>query len=409
MKQLLQLAGLLIILLTFSCQTEKHIITLQNPLGIERTDEPVMVKRTDIERVLGEIPEDKTIVVLENDTPIPLQLDDMNQDGEWDEAFLLLSFEPNEKKELIIDFTDSLSRSEKIRTNIRFASSTPPYPELTDVQRLKTIESPISAAAFQMEGPSWENDKVAFRNYFDARNGMDIYGKRVPEMILDGVGINGQKYHELDDWGMDILKVGNSLGAGSIALKIGEKIYRVDSAQDAGIQIISEGPLRSVFVLYFKGWQAAGNSYDIDHRISIWGGARCYKSEVTISGLHGEESLVTGIVNMHSDSLYTLNNDSDYAAIFTHDNQAFDGEKLGMGIVYHSVQALGTVKAPEEGDGIVQTYMLELKAENEVPVPFYFYVGWELENIDFKEVEAFEGFLKGELQLLDNPVSVGIE
>lgn len=46
------------------------------------------------------------------------------------------------------------------------------------------------------EGLAWENDKVAFRQYFDLRNTKDIYGKTVPGMVMDTVGTNPKNsYH----------------------------------------------------------------------------------------------------------------------------------------------------------------------------------------------------------------------
>ncbi|NJK87260.1 MAG: DUF4861 domain-containing protein [Bacteroidales bacterium] len=152
-----------------------------------------------------------------------------------------------------------------------------------------------------MEGPVWENDKIAFRNYFDARNGMDIFGKRVSDMCMDSVGLHGS-YHELDNWGMDILKVGNSLGAGSIGLLKNDSLYRLGLTENAIYELVSEGPIRSVFRLIFSGWETDQTVYSVVHEISIWGGANFYKSDVTISGLKGGENLITGIVNMQTDT-----------------------------------------------------------------------------------------------------------
>jgi hypothetical protein len=40
-------------------------------------------------------------------------------------------------------------------------------------------------------------------------------------MVLDEVGADTSKnYHQQADWGMDVLKVGASLGAGSLALYV---------------------------------------------------------------------------------------------------------------------------------------------------------------------------------------------
>ena len=103
---------------------------------------------------------------------------------------------------------------------------------------------------YQMEGPAWETDLVGFRNYLDQRNGMDIFGKLTGEMVLDSVGVAGrQSYHDPDDWGMDVLKVGTSLGAGSIGYMYSDSIYRVGDSGSGTYELLMEGSQRSRFLL----------------------------------------------------------------------------------------------------------------------------------------------------------------
>src|SRR6478609_3249302 len=67
------------------------------------------------------------------------------------------------------------------------------------------------------EGPGWESDKVGYRFYLDQRNAVDVFGKKVPEVVLQKAGLDGfDSYHEMQPWGMDVLKVAKSLGVGTI-------------------------------------------------------------------------------------------------------------------------------------------------------------------------------------------------
>ncbi len=118
---------------------------------------------------------------------------------------------------------------------------------------------------------------------------------------------------------MDILKVGNSLGAGAIALKKKGRLYRLDFPEEGTYKMIVNGPLRSIFELGYNNWKMNGHSYNIIHRISIWGGAQFYKSEVTVSGFTGDETLVTGIVK-HCDSLIVRMPNAQYTLLATHFN-----------------------------------------------------------------------------------------
>ena len=78
------------------------------------------------------------------------------------------------------------------------------------------------------EGPGWESDQIAYRSYLDNRNAIDVFAKCKNGLFLASIGVeNFEDYHHLAPWGMDNLKVGKSLGLGSIAFWNGEKAERV--------------------------------------------------------------------------------------------------------------------------------------------------------------------------------------
>ncbi len=373
-----------------------------------RVDEQIVISRQNLTSLVKELPENMVpILKNESDQLIPSQVDDLDNDGKWDELFFLATADPNSKSKIIVEFVEPEKvPSYEVRSNIRFADMAPEHNELTNAPRLKSTDSPNSQKYFQMEGPAWENDKVGFRNYYDARNGMDIFGKRTPEMVLDKVGLIAHSYHKLSDWGMDILKVGNSLGSGAIAMKMNDAIYRLDLPETGSIEIVADGPLRSIFRMKYDNWVVEENSYDVIHEISIWGGANFYKSSVTIKGLVGGESLISGIVNIDSDSLIFVEPNEHYVYAATHDNQAYDGEKLGLGILLKKADFIRTITAPDKGEGIVQTYMVEMKIEDSAPVDFYFYAGWELQDEKFKDAGNFINLLARDANQLNNPLQV---
>ena len=282
----------------------------------------------------------------------------------------------------------------------------PPYEQITSAERLRSRDTESSSAAFFMEGPVWENDMVAFRNYFDARNGMDIFGKKVTRMVFGDTSLVHQDYHQMQDWGMDILKVANSLGAGAIGMWLNNKSWRIDSAEKSTYRLVSDGPLRAVLQFRFEGWKAEGRSYTVLHQVSIWGGSPCYQSQVTVSGLQGDEELLTGIVNLHSDSLMLEKVNESVVIAATHDKQGFLGENLGMGILLNSPDYHGYITAPEEGEGINQTYMLRIKPIENVPVNFRFYSGWEYQDPAFADRDNFMEMLKSEAAKMASPLRI---
>ena len=396
------IAGLL-----FSCSGNRTVtLTIENPAGMNRPDEAVVIRRAFLDSLAGGIPAGK--VPLLKDAAgevIPSQADDLDKDGTWDELFLLVDLAPREVKTLKVGFVlPEEMPSFTQRANIRFANY-PEHKELDHAKRLRSTDSPSTQHAFQMEGPAWENDKVGFRNYYDARNGIDIFGKRVPRMVLDSVGLIPHSYHVLKEWGMDILKVGNSLGAGAIALMVNDSVWRVDLPREGTYERVADGPLRAIFRLGYYGWKAGGNVYDIVDEISIRGGTHFYRSSITVKGLTGSESLITGIVR-HCDSLYTGEPNDRYVFFATHCNQAYEGEKLGMAILVRSDELIATINAPLEGKGIVNTYMVNLKLHKDRPTSYCFYSGWEKQDPRFADPEFFKKVIDDDAQRMAHPVII---
>ena len=282
-------------------------------------------------------------------------------------------------------------------TNIRFAKKKPSLHEVSSLERLPGVDTKLTSPELQMEGPTWENERVAFRNYFDQRNGMDIFGKRVQRMVLDQVGAPGEpSYHDLQEWGQDILKVGNSLGAGAIALQIGDSLYRIAPGSNGTSSILYEGPLQSSVRLEFADWKVSDRVYHVTHDITIQSGTRYYVSSVKVDGLIGDENLVAGIVNMDSDSLYSFSGQSE-VAFGTFDDQAHSGEKLGMAIALNKQDLIQSFATPDSGAGITQTYGVSMKIKNAAPVNFRFYACWEYEDKAFSSYEGFANFIQADL------------
>ena len=379
-------------------------LQMTNPYDKAVEGKTIVVDRSEVEKLLGgKINENKGVVVSNaQGKTLASQCDDLNGDGKWDEIVFISNFEANASQSFYFSEVDSSEMPDfAVRTNVHFAQKNPPYEPAASLPRLKSVDSRSISAVLQMEGPAWENDVVGFRNYYDARNGMDIFGKRTSEMVLNKAGIEGQNYHELDDWGMDILKVGNSLGAGAIAIGIDDEIYRVGPSDEAGFRLLTEGPVRSVFELWFKGVPAGDRSYDIVHRISICAGDHFYRSSVKVDGLHGDEMLYTGIVDMHELPQFEMNYaESKISA--TLGAQGFMDEMLGLGVLIPENEFVRYVEAPKRGDGVTITHLAAIQLNENTASNYAFFAGWVFQDENFANEEYFKSMLeKAAVKLAD--------
>ena len=404
---------LIVAMLAASCTQDPGLqLTVSNPLPLQRNDASVLISRDAISQHM-DLPAGQLPILLDVDgDPLPCQVDDLDTDGTWDELFVLIDLGPYESKNLTVTFIIADAYPDiKARTNVRLGSNVPGYPELTLAERLEGVSyhnySGRTGAAFQMEGPAWETDLVGFRNYLDQRNGMDIFGKLTREMVLDSVGVAGrQSYHEPDEWGMDVLKVGTSLGAGAIGYMYEDSIYRVGDNGSGSYELLMEGSQRSLLNLSYESWMVDNAPIQVDHQIEVVGGMRCYNSSVTYNGTADHLDLVPGIVNMKSNELHVLNLNDLYTALITHDAQAEDTTLLAMALMVPSGLLKEHGETRNSGDGVTETYYARLAAAPGEPVPYRFYALWEKEDSRWASLDEVKTYLKVEADRWANPVEV---
>jgi len=404
MKLKILSVAVIALLLVVSCSNNSEIlIEVINFSDQQRNDATIMLNRGEIAN-MTEIP-DGLLPFLQSrkGENLPCQVDDVNGDGVWDELYAPIDMEPKKQKTVILDFINPDDYPEfKTRTNLHLGdASKPTYPELASANRLEGVSyenySNVTSAAYQMEGVAWENDKVGFRNYMDQRNGMDIFGKRTEKMVLDNVGIaGGPSYHEPDSWGMDILKVGTSLGAGGIGYMYNDSIYRVGDNGSGTYEVVFEGSQRSRFNFSYNNWSVDGNPVNVTQQIEISAGKHYYQSVVSYTGSELDLELVVGIVNMKSEEVHVLALGDHHTALLTHDLQSEDTTLLAMALMVPNQYLIRHGESKEQGEGITQTYYVVLEANEGDPVPYRFYSLWEMEDIRWSSLDEVKAFLEEE-------------
>jgi hypothetical protein len=396
---------ILVLLLACSCESGPEIpLQVSNVSEHPRSDATLLLSRGEISRWI-EIPSDLLPVMKDlSGEYIPCQVDDIDGDGQWDELFGLTDLGPSTSTTVVIAFlSPELYPTFPTRTNLHLGDAKNGYRELSVADRLEGVSyhnyANLTGTIFQMEGPAWENDKVGFRNYLDQRNGMDIFGKTSSEMVLSQVGIEGApSYHEPGEWGMDVLKVGTSLGAGGIGYMYHDSIYRVGDNGSGRYEVEFQGPERSRFKLTYSNWKLQDLSLEVTHHIEIVAGRHYYQSTVVYQGTGDSLLLVPGIVNMKSEDLHVWKLDEQYTALLTHDRQAEDSSYLAMALMVPSSYLKSTGQTRDEGEGIIQTYYAALESCPKEQLTFRFYALWEGEDPAWSSLENIKDYLQKEAE-----------
>lgn len=355
-------------------------------------------------------PEDN-FTISDGDLFLPYQISKCSSGGL--SAGLVIDLNPNEEKILLVTYDPGVRKSRfKTRTYAELAMKSGDVyydgkfrgTSFTNMTKIKVPAIHTDHdALFKYEGPGWESEKVGYRFYLDWRNATDIFGKKKDTLILAEVGIHDtsakdDSYHQMQDWGMDIFKVGNSLGIGSTGMMIDGKVIMISETDSIYCEINENGPVRSAVKTTYFGWKAGEKKYDIESELSITAGSRLTKNRIKISG--DSPNIVTGLAK-YPGTLYfesEMNGEWSYIALYGNQTLVSDNDKLGIAVFYRTKE----LKELTE-DSLSHIIVLE---PDDNKTEFYFCAAWEQEQDGIKNLEEFKNYLMEVQSLLNNPLTV---
>ncbi|MFQ6601382.1 DUF4861 domain-containing protein [Flavobacterium sp. C3NV] len=415
------------VLIFANCNAQKksngNTIVLKNTSNIEVPQKAISIKRNQLSlnNPTGTYP----ILIYKNDT-IPAQVNDLDGDGKWDELFIVTDFSPKEVKTATLNWSDTDPKF-PIKTSARFgkreAKNLPVHPATDEVLMANQVHKKLGYQKYQTDGPSWENDKVGFRHYLDGRNSKDVFGKKIPAITPEDVGINSKgavedNYHVMYDWGRDIFPVGNSAGLGGFALLIDNKINRlgiigsdtINNIEKTTFKIVSEGPVNSVLSYNYQNWEASGNKYQAQETTSIWPGMYGYKNTISVNGLKGKETLVIAYSNLNNQNPLQVINAGDFVCFIMHDKLTYERQWiLGTAVIVPKALYKGYIEAPKTGK-LTDSYLIKLSAKNNQQVSYYPIAGWELSaDSNFKDSAYFTNYVTTLAKQLSAKIKVEVK
>ncbi len=408
---------LLLILFIFNCvgrvgeiekeYPESFTITVKNPTEMDRTDELITMDINDIQLKYANF-NANACVVIHNGSELASQAVDDNGDGAPDYLVYLLNLKAGETKRLTIRYSiqDKESREYKKRTQAelsvkvggKFEDRKYIGGQFQNINFLRVPPEHTDHSFYiRYEGPGWESDKVGYRFYLDCRNAIDVFGKKVPEMVLHDVGQDGfDSYHEMSDWGMDILKVGDALGIGAVGMWYNGKVERVSKTDSVTCRIISNGSVHSQIRTKYFGWKVGKEKYDLQSDLSIHAGTRLTEHVVKISG--NPLNLCTGIVK-HEEGLFIKSPDDDLAwsYVATYGKQSLADDNLGLAVLFKKVDLIEVSE-----DSFNHVVVLQ-PADGHLT---YFFLGaWEKEPGGIQTRDEFQQYL----ELVRNELAMPLE
>ena len=250
------------------------------------------------------------------------------------------------------------------------------------------------------EGPGWESDLVGYRFYLDWRNGIDVFGKKVKTPVLQDVGQDGfDSYHEPSDWGMDVLKVGKTLGLGSIATFENGKARRVDVTDSLYAEITNNGPVYSSVFTRYSGWDLPTGKTDILSNISIHSGSRM--SRMDLESTNTIDNFATGLIKDSKAVVLKSDSSLSYSYLATYGPQSLAEDNLGIAVIYPTSQL-----TQDTEDELSHILVFD---SNSKKLSYYFLAAWQQEPGGITSQEEFKKYLDEEILKLSNPLKISVK
>lgn len=385
--------------------SESVSVQVRNPLQTERKDVLVSIKANQLTNI-GFNPD--AFVVMDGDKELVSQYNKTDED-EQGIVFMIDVLKANEKKTITIYYnkTGKIARNYTKRTQAelshkvggRFENREYIGGEFKNVDYLRVPPEHKDHSWFiRYEGPGWESDKVGYRFYLDQRNATDVFGKVKPEMALQKTGLDGfDSYHNMQDWGMDVMKVGKSVGVGSIATLYNKAALRVEKTDSVDCSITENGAIYASILTRYFGWQVGEKKHDVSSRLSIHAGSRLSRELLTVS--NDINNITTGITKDKASKVITdKGNKEQWAYVATYGKQSLNSDNLGLAVFFNPE----TINEFTEDEF---SHLVSLKTDNG-NVAYYFLATWEKEPNGITNEEAFRTYIAQVATALANPVQV---
>ena len=323
----------------FSAATAQTTVTFQvsNPSKAPRTDVPVIIP---LEAGWGPV---ATAIVTDGQKEIPCQLDDLDQDGTFDELCFLADLKSKENATYQVTFApegeprtyparvyaEMLIRNDKVKEKNKHNNFIESITARGDCANSYNIQ--------HHHGVDFESELNGIRIYFDQRQTIDLYGKYQKRLELEATQFYTSKEQKAEGYGDDVLWVGNTFGLGAFRGWDGQQPTMIAPVRSRTQRVISYGPLRTIVEVFDRGWKADKDkaALNMTIRYTQYAGHRDTDVDVIFDKNVAGYTFSTGIINVKDSEEFS--DKKGLRACWgcdwpSSDHENFKPETVGLGI-----------------------------------------------------------------------------
>lgn len=305
----------------FAAFEKRFLIELTNPLKTPLANHPIVLDIGEITKAVPDFnPLNCALVSREADHVMPHQADDLNGDQKPDELACVVSLPPGPTA-IVCYYSPSGTRtmSFPVKTHARLAWEA------------------------QNANIGWESNCASYRLYYGQIEG---FGKLYDYLILPVLTAN-YTYHNMTEWGMDILHVGDASGLGGISLWEGEKrvpAMNIGGKGDVKIdrKVLATGPVRGLARVDLSNIRSAQGEHTMTLILSAFADNFFSRQDITVStNVSQEVTYSPGIEKLAGDT-FTWDKAKGFLAVW------------GTGVEGAGDIGLGLMFSPQEYAGFAE-------------------------------------------------------
>ena len=408
-KHLLTISAVLAAVVAAQAADKTLTVTVTNPSKTERKAVPVVIEVDDDVR--------SALVTLDG-KEIPCQLDDLDDDGEFDELAFVTDMAKKEKQ----TFTVTLSEQGEPR---KYENRTYGYLGIRDRSEKNQKHQRITSVTFPKDtnpynyifphGAVMENDMVGFRVYADHRQSLDYYGHRNYKMDIAETAFYTTQEQRDKGYGEDVLYTGSTYGCGALHGWDGKKSVMFENVRNRTQTVVCEGPVRTILDITNRAWQPyeGCKPVDIRTRYILYYGHRDVEVQVDFSRDVADIPLSTGIVDIVEGSTEFSDKAGlrgDWGRTCAGNNpKVYDTITVGLGIFVPKQYYKADSHFTDGKERLPNQAYVQVVGTKDDDMHYWFTCTCDIETFGFKDKEAWFSYLKEWKKELEAPAAIKIE
>lgn len=408
-KHLLTISAVLAAVVAAQAADKTLTVTVTNPSKTERRAVPVVIEVDDDVR--------SALVTLDG-KEIPCQLDDLDDDGEFDELAFVTDMAKKEKQ----TFTVTLSEQGEPR---KYENRTYGYLGIRDRSEKNQKHQRITSVTFPKDtnpynyifphGAVMENDMVGFRVYADHRQSLDYYGHRNYKMDIAETAFYTTQEQRDKGYGEDVLYTGSTYGCGALHGWDGKKSVMFENVRNRTQTVVCEGPVRTILDITNRAWQPyeGCKPVDIRTRYILYYGHRDVEVQVDFSRDVADIPLSTGIVDIVEGSTEFSDKAGlrgDWGRACAGNNpKVYDTITVGLGIYVPKQYYKADSHFTDGKERLPNQAYVQVVGTKDDDMHYWFTCTCDIETFGFKDKDAWFKYLKEWKKELEAPAAIKIE